>query len=314
MARLLKLGRSAVGCENADCLHRIDLPPDEPLNVKPAQREQIDQQGAIAELRSKFEEVLFELSRLAQTEKLKAPSCFVSYAWGNSEHERWVEHRLAMDLEKAGIKVILDRWENSQIGGSIPRFVDLISKCDRVLIVGTKAYKRKFDNLDPETGTVVAAEMDQVSARLLGSEAKKKTVLPLLLEGTPEEALPPALLTRVRSDFRADNRYFDTALDLFLSLYEIPPRHPAVTHWKKQLAGDGFGRHFLSIPIDDEDLPTDEEMKQALKRVGRRALNAAFDSNQPAVVEQNGRLVWLYSDGTTKPYAVNEGPESYGES
>ena len=314
MARLLKQGKSAVGCENADCLHRIDLPPDEPLSVKPAQRQQIVQEGAVAELRTRFEEVIFELSRLAQTEKLTAPTCFVSYAWGNPDHERWVEHRLAMDLEKAGIKVILDRWENSQIGSSIPRFVDLISKADRVLIVGTKAYLRKFENRDPESGTVVAAEMDQVSARLLGSEAKKKTVMPLLLEGTPEEALPPALLTRVRSDFRDDARYFETALDLLRSLYEIDPRHNAISHWKKQLARDGFGRYSSSIPVDDEDLPTDEEMKQALKRVGSRALNSAFDSNQPAVVEQHGQLVWLYSDGTTKPYVASEAPESYRES
>ena len=143
MARLLKQGKTAVGCENADCLHRINLPPDEPLSVKPDQRRMIVQEGAVAELRTRFEEVIFELSRLAQTENRKAPTCFISYAWGNPLHERWVEHRLAMDLEKAGIHVILDRWENSQIGSSIPRFVDLISKADRVLIVGTNAYRQK---------------------------------------------------------------------------------------------------------------------------------------------------------------------------
>ncbi len=55
-------------------------------------------------------------------------------------------------------------------------------------------------------------------------------------------------------------------------------------------------------------------MKNALKRVGSRALHSAFDSNQPAVVEQNGNLVWLYSDGSTKPYVVSEEPESYRES
>jgi hypothetical protein len=140
-------------------------------------------------------------------------------------------------------------------------------------------------------------------------------VLPLLLEGNPAEALPPALTTRVFSDFRDDARYFDTALDLLLSLYEIPPRHPATSHWKKQLAGDGFGRRPSAISLDDdEDLPTDEAMKQALKRVGSRALHSAFDANQPAVVEQNGQLVWLYSDGSTKPYVVSEEPESYRES
>ena len=313
MARLLKQGKSAVGCENADCLHRIDLPPDEPLSVKPAQRRQIIQERAVAELRTRFEEVIFELSRLAQTEKLTAPTCFVSYALGNPDHERWVERRLAPDLEKAGINVILDRWENPP-GADIQRFVDRIEKADRVLIVGTKGYRRRFENRDPKTGTAVAAEMDEVSMRLLGSEAKKKTVLPLLLEGPPEDALPPALITRVDSDFRDDAHYFINALDLLLSLYEISPGHPAVSHWKKQLARDGFGRYSSTIPLDDEDLPTDEEMKQALKRVGSRALNSAFDSNQPAVVEQHGQLVWLYSDGTTKPYDASEAPESYHES
>jgi hypothetical protein len=33
-------------------------------------------------------------------------------------------------------------------------------------------------------------------------------------------------------------------------------------------------------------------------------LNAAFDARQPVVVEQHGQLVWLYSDGTTKPYVA----------
>ena len=84
--------------------------------------------------------------------------------------------------------------------------------------------------------------MDQISARLLGTEAEKKTVIPLLLEGEPKESLPPALQTRVRSDFRNDDHYFDTALDLLLGLYGIPPRHLAVAHWKQQLSGGQHGR------------------------------------------------------------------------
>ena len=313
MARLLKQGKSAVGCENADCLHRIDLPPDEPLSVKPAQRQQIIQERAVAELRTRFEEVIFELSRLAQTEKLTAPTCFVSYAWGNPDHERWVEHRLAMDLEKAGIKVILDRWENPP-GADIQRFVDRIEKADRVLIVGTKAYRRKYENKDPSTGTVVALEMKIVWARLTGPANGHPAVIPLLLEGDVKESLPPVLHAQAFSDFRNDERYFDIALELLIGLYGISPRHPAVSHWKKQLARDGFGRYSSTIPLDDEDLPTDEAMKQALKRVGSRARNSALDSNQPAVVEQHGQLVWRYSDGTTKPYDASQAPESYHES
>ncbi|MEO8497608.1 MAG: toll/interleukin-1 receptor domain-containing protein [Planctomycetota bacterium] len=154
-----------------------------------------------------------------------------------------------MDFEKAGITVILDRWDNAHPGASIPRFVDRIEKADRVLIVGTKAYRRKYENKDETTGTVVAAEMDQISARLLGTEAEKKTVIPLLLEGEPQESLPPAFKTRVRSDFRNDDRYFDTALDLLLGLYGIPPRHAAVIHWKQKLSGSELGRRLINAEI-----------------------------------------------------------------
>lgn len=251
MARRLKSGKSKSFCE--ECGTELVLPLDEPLSVKPAQQKQIAHEGAVAEQRTKFEEILFELTRLATTEKRAAPTCFVSYAWGNREHERWVEQRLATDLDKAGIPVILDRWENSQSGSSIPRFVDRISKADRVLIVGTKTYLRKYENKDPATGTVVAAEMDQVATRLLGTEAQKQTVIPLLLEGEKTEAFPPALHTRVYCDFRNDDRYFDIALDLLLSLYSIGPRHASAIHWKRQLRSDGFERRAFMQDENDEE-------------------------------------------------------------
>jgi small GTP-binding protein len=302
MARRLKSGKSKSFCE--ECGGELVLPPDEPLSVKPDQRQRIAQEGFIAERRTKFEEILFELTRLAKTQKLAAPTCFISYAWGDAAQERWVEQRLAADLDKADIPVILDRWDNSQPGSSVTRFVDRASQADKVLIVGTRRYLSKYENRYPSAGTVVAAEMDQVSARLLGTETQKQTVIPLLLEGEKETAFPPALRTRVYSDFRNEDRYFEVALELLLSLYDIGPRDAAAVHWRRQIKGDAFQRRGFVNDGDDEDLPSDDEMRQALKRVGSRALNAAFDARQPVVVEQHGQLVWLYSDGTTKPYVA----------
>ncbi|MFM7867369.1 MAG: toll/interleukin-1 receptor domain-containing protein, partial [Planctomycetaceae bacterium] len=171
------------------------------------------------------------------------------------------------DLEKAAIPVILDRWDNAQPGVSVSRFVDRVSQADKVLIVGTPQYLSKYENRDPGAGTVVAAEMDQVSARLLGTEQQKQTVIPLLLEGEKETAFPPALRTRVYSDFRNEDRYFEVALDLLLGLYGIGPRDPAALHWKQQLQGDGFQRRVFENDAVDEELPSDDEMRLALKRV-----------------------------------------------
>ena len=57
--------------------------------------------------------------------------------WGVAEHERWVEKRLAIDLQKAGIEVLLDRWHNAQIGASVARFIERIEDCGRIVAVGT---------------------------------------------------------------------------------------------------------------------------------------------------------------------------------
>ena len=85
-------------------------------------------------------------------------------------------------------------------------------------------------------GFVVAAEGDLIGKRMIGSEAKKESVLPVLLAGTEEEAsFPPLLHGRVYADFRDDQAYFRTAFDLILSLYEIPCHGPAVADLRESL-------------------------------------------------------------------------------
>ena len=60
-------------------------------------------------------------------------------------------------------------------------FVERIEKSDRIVIIGTPLYRRKYENKDVSTGYVVAAEVDLISNRLLGTEPQKQSVLPVLL-------------------------------------------------------------------------------------------------------------------------------------
>ena len=76
-----------------------------------------------------------------------------------------------------------------------------------------------------------------IGKRMIGSEAKKKSVLPMLLAGTEETSFPPLLQGRVYADFRDESRYFITAFDLILSLYEISPGDPAVADLRESLRG-----------------------------------------------------------------------------
>jgi hypothetical protein len=102
-------------------------------------------------------------------------------------------------------------------------------------VVGTPRYREKYENKDTSTGYVVAAEVDIIANRLIGTEAEKETVLPVLLEGEKKSSLPPLLHNKVYADFRNERAYFTTAFDLILSLYNIPHGNPAVADLHESL-------------------------------------------------------------------------------
>jgi small GTP-binding protein len=182
----------------AKCGAKTSLPrADQPIQLTRVQQAELETQRRVANLRSRFEQALFRVQTSVKQQGIKPPTCFLSYAWGEPQHERWVERELATDLHKAGIDVVLDRWENARIGASIPRFVERVATSDRVVVVGTPSYRQKYDNKDPKLGFVVAAEGDLIGKRMLGTEAKKQSVLPVLLAGTEESSLPPLLQGRV---------------------------------------------------------------------------------------------------------------------
>lgn len=232
----LKEGKSFAFCN--DCGERLTLPTmAEPIQWTREVQAEVESQRRAAEQRTRFEQAVFRVRAYVAEQKVTPPDCFISYAWGVPEHERWVEKRLATDLQKAGIGVVLDRWHNAQIGASVARFVERIEKSNRVVVVGTPSYRRKYENKDTSTGYVVAAEVDLINDRLLGTETQKESVFPLLLDGEKSASLPPLLRGRVRADFRDESAYFATAFDLVLSLYQLPPNHPAVADLRESLRG-----------------------------------------------------------------------------
>ena len=100
----------------------------------------------------------------------------------------------------------------------------MILCCSRLL---TLPYGRGSDRQD--RSLTVAA--------LIGTEAGKEAVLPVLLEGTPESAFPMLLQGRVYGDFRKVETYFDTVFDLIWSLYRVPPQHAVVKELRSSLRG-----------------------------------------------------------------------------
>jgi GTPase SAR1 family protein len=304
----LGTGKSFAFCN--ECGNRLELPPaDEPIRLTRVLRGTVERQRGFAEQRVVFEQAVFRLNTFVEGQGIRRPTCFISYAWGDrveawkdSSVERWVA-QFDEDLRKAGLTVLFDRRSNAKFGSSIPRFIDQISRCDRILVVGTPLYLKKYENRMSETGSVVAAEMDLVSDRMLGTEADKESVVPLLLSGNERSSLPPSLRRRVYADFRDEGAYFSTAFDLMVSLYGIDFSHPAVTSWRRSLHGDeayGTGQ------VADETEGDGEQLRRALPEVGRVAREEAFKAGQPVVVLKDGRPVWVYPDGTE--HAAGPGP------
>ena len=234
----LKEGKTFACCN--ECGKKLTLPKMmEPIQLTGEGQTQVETQRRAAEQRTPFEQAVFRVLAYVTEQKIKPPETFISYAWGDPQHERWVEKRLATDLQKAGIVVVLNSWDNSPIGSNVARFVERLEKIDWIVTVGTPLYRRKHENKDTSTGTgyVVAAEVDLINLRLLGSEPKKRTVLPVLLAGEESESFPPLLRGRVYGDFRKDDAYFATAFDLILAVYGIAHQDPAVADLRESLRG-----------------------------------------------------------------------------
>lgn len=219
------------------CGERIWLPKaDQPIYLTQEQVEEVEANRREADKRTRFEQVLFLLKSYVTEHEINSLECFISYAWGDSDHELWVERKLATDLQKAGIIVILDRWENVRIGASIPRFVERVGKSDRVIVVGTRLYQKKYENNEPLSSFVVAAEGDLIGKRMIGTETEKESVMPILLEGSDKLSFPLILQGRVYADFRKNEGYFNEMLKLLLSIYDISLSHPIAVELNELLS------------------------------------------------------------------------------
>lgn len=158
----------------------------------------------------------------------KSPLCFISYAWGNVENEKWVTN-FAKDLQNSGIDILLDRWHNGP-GSSISRYIEKIDVCDYVLIIGTPELGEKYRNIDKDA--VVSAELSLINTKVRQPSKFGRNVIPILREGTSTDVLTPLLQDLVYMDFRLQSSYFSNLIELVWRLYELPLDHPWYTELK----------------------------------------------------------------------------------
>lgn len=227
VVKLMALGRTHFYCPA--CGHANPLrPPTAGLANRPAPRSPTSRDRQ----QTHFLNALTKIKEVFLRDHRKPATCFISYAWGNATHEYWVR-RLVDHLHDAGIEVTIDAWDNPDVGGSVEPLVRKIAASEFILVVGTPQYKQKYENKHVQMGSVVNQEIELINRRLNGTEAEKRTVLPLLLEGNESEAFPEPLRGRLFIAFQEERFYFVSLFNLILTLYRIPSQDPIVGDLRK---------------------------------------------------------------------------------
>jgi hypothetical protein len=208
------------------CGTGFDLPAAEEISSLPKFGDpRVEEGEATADQRTWFQSSLVRVKANVRDEKKPLPSCFISYAWGVPEHEKWV-HQLASDLRDAGINGLLDIKHNIP-GTDIDDFIEMILETDFVVVAGTPKLLEKYKarNSDP----VVKAEMKLVNTRKMQpNQFGANRIIPVMLDGEPATSLTPQLQNTVFADFRERKHYFTKLFELVLTLHQIPPDHPGI--------------------------------------------------------------------------------------
>jgi small GTP-binding protein len=234
----IKEGKTFLFCEEDG--ERMTLPASDILLILPRQvSEVIAHDEIVSRRRTTYETALVRVKGLIRDRgDTIVPRCFISYAWGVQEHEKWVLE-LVNDLRHADINVILDQTHNVAPGSNIARFIEEgIEQSTFVIVVGTPLYREKYENKLSQYGNVVAAEVDLIYHRMLGTEKQKESVVLVLLDGDERTSFPPLLQRRVYGDFRQEEMYFVALFDLLLMLYDVRFDDPIVQDLRAELRSE----------------------------------------------------------------------------
>jgi len=173
----------------------------------------------------------------------KKPRCFISYAWGVKIHESWViQFKEYLEKTMKEVDISFDKDDNMS-AGLISKFTDKIkNRENKIILIGSKRLMEKINCTDKQlcpgcrekgnksTGHVIQEEIKDIKQRF---EEDDKSVLPVIIDGTPKESLPGFLQeVAVFTDFRPfmggkyyrkdkDESYYENFFRMLRSIYGL---------------------------------------------------------------------------------------------
>ncbi len=151
------------------------------------------------------------------------PTTFISYSWDSEQHKEWVL-RLAEELVRNGVKVMLDRWD-LHAGEDIYQFMERGCRDNRkVIIVVTENYALKANKREGGVGVETV-----INASMYAKSKDKRRFIPVVRHASPSGGvqLPTYLSSALFIDMHGGGWRGKPFIDLLRAIYGedefVPP-------------------------------------------------------------------------------------------
>lgn len=144
------------------------------------------------------------------------PNLFISYSWDNeinNDHKNWVK-KLATDLIRDGVNVILDQWD-ARLGNDLDSFMEQgLTNSQLVICVCSAQYTAKANQRKGGVGYE-----KRIISNDLFSVANRDYVIPII-RNNPEKVVPIFLKGLKYADFTNDLNYISKYGELLARIYD----------------------------------------------------------------------------------------------
>ena len=197
----------------------------------------------------------------------RTPTAFISYSWDSPEHKNWAA-TLAENLRRDGIDALIDTT-HLKLGQRSPEFMERsVRHSNRVLVVCTEKYKRRFDNREGGAGY----EGHLITGEIV-SEVGKGKFIPVLRSGDWKASLPSALAGAYGVDLRDDSPdEYRKLLEELFGVSRVVPIGPRPT-W---LDATSKANNVASRPISADGPDPQEYFDQRAKLPDTQLLKAIW--------------------------------------
>ncbi len=149
-----------------------------------------------------------------------SPKLFISYSWGDPEHEQWVIE-LATDLRNSGVDVILDKWDLKEGNDAIVFMEKMVTdqEIKKVVLICNRNYSEKADARSGGVGTEAQIISKEIYEKI---QQDKFVAIVTEKDNDGKPYVPTYYKSRIHIDLSEPDAYSDNYEKLLRWIYNKP--------------------------------------------------------------------------------------------